>query len=301
MANGSWAYSIALFVALSTSAAFAQSEDDLIEEGITLREQGNDVEALARFERAYEEGRSARALAQIGMAEQALSRWAAAHDHLAEALRMGGEWIDARRGPLEQALATIRTHVGTLEVETVDGAEITIDGRRVEAGRPIAVAAGSFVLEVSAPGHSPERRELTIAAGQTLREEVELTPDAGGTSGGLAISPIGIAVAGAGAAMIIAGAITGGLALDRDGTLAMLCPADMCVEEARAVLDERRALAISTDVLIFGGLAIAATGAVLAFVLESGASQSSARRAEPRLLAGCSPSGCGVALRGSLP
>src|SRR5262245_37931686 len=127
MAQASWAGSIALLVALSTSTALAQSEDELIEEGITLRENGNDVEALARFERAYEQSHSARALAQIAMAEQALSRWADAHGHLEEALRMGGEWIDARRGPLEQALATIGTHVGTLEVQTVDGAIVEID------------------------------------------------------------------------------------------------------------------------------------------------------------------------------
>ncbi len=299
----------AALAAFHASPVLAQNEDALIEEGVTLRERGQDAQALERFESAYELTHSARALAQIALAEQALTQWVDAHDHLTEALRMGGSWIDTRRAPLEQALATIRTHIGTLEVRTnVEGAEVTIDGRSVSATDPIAIAAGSFVLEVRAPGHSPFRRELSIAAGQVMREEVELAPteDEEATppaqpQRGVSISPIGLAVAGVGGAMLIAGAITGGLALERDGTLAMLCPNNLCVEEARPVLEERRALAISADVLIFGGLAVAATGVVLAFLMPSTGASESARADRPRLYASCSPTGCGAVVRGVLP
>lgn len=79
----------------------AQSAETLIDEGVQLREQGRDAGALERFQRAYAESRSARALAQVALAEQALGRWVDANAHLTEALAMGGEWIETHRGPRE--------------------------------------------------------------------------------------------------------------------------------------------------------------------------------------------------------
>ncbi|MCZ7683539.1 MAG: hypothetical protein M5U28_34060 [Sandaracinaceae bacterium] len=55
-----------------------------------------------------------------------------------------------------------------------------------------------------------------------------------------------------------------------------------------------RALAITTDVLLFGGGAIAVAGLILGIVLNSGGTPA---EAAPEVSAGCGPTGCGATLR----
>ncbi len=111
----------------------------------------------------------------------------------------------------------------------------------------------------------------------------------GVTSGG-SISPIGPVVLGVGAAVAIAGAIVGGLALaERESVLSTCvdsrCPPD--VERDAAGIEE---LALAADALLFGGLAIAATGLILTLVLPgSDRMQASAS---------CGPTRCYATLEG---
>jgi hypothetical protein len=168
-----------VFLLLLPSVAYAQTDpaEAAIAEGLELRRQGQDVAALARFEEAWERSRSPRARAQMALAEQALGRWVEAEQHLREALETSDPWIAERRALLEQALAAIGTHVGSLEVLTnVDGAEIFVDGAL--AGRtPLAtirVPAGTLALEVRADDHVAVRRTVAITAGRLVRETVRL-------------------------------------------------------------------------------------------------------------------------------
>jgi len=57
------------------AASAATEADAALKRGIDLRRRGDDAQALAEFQRAYAWYRSARALAQIGFAEQGLGRW----------------------------------------------------------------------------------------------------------------------------------------------------------------------------------------------------------------------------------
>jgi len=83
-----------------------------------------------------------------------------------------------------------------------------------------------------------------------------------------------------GGAIMLAGAITGALALAEHGDLVGMCDAQMirCPAELEARADGLVALSLSTDVLLWGGLAVAASGAVLTFLLreESGGGVSAA-------------------------
>jgi hypothetical protein len=85
---------------------------------------------------------------------------------------------------------------------------------------------------------------------------------------------------GVGGAMLLAGAITGGLALAEHGELTGMCDGQTmrCPAELEGRLDGLAALSITTDVLLWGGLAVAASGAVLTFLLreESGGGVSAA-------------------------
>ncbi len=103
-------------------------------------------------------------------------------------------------------------------------------------------------------------------------------------------------VMGAGAALAIGGAVTGGIALSETDALLAECEDGQC--DADVDLDgwrgSVRALAITTDVLLFGGGAIAVAGLILGIVLNSGGTPADTA---PEVSAGCGPTGCGATLR----
>lgn len=100
------------------------------------------------------------------------------------------------------------------------------------------------------------------------------------------LSPVGPIVLAVGGAMILAGAITGGLALAEHDDVTGMCDAQRmrCPPELEGRANDLAALSFTTDVLLWGGLAVAATGAILTYLLreESGGS----------LSAGCTETGC---------
>jgi hypothetical protein len=76
------------------------------------------------FKKVHAEHPSARTLAQMGLAEGSLQRWVDAEGHLTAALAAHGTpWIENRRNreALEQALAAVRGHIGTLLVVGTPG------------------------------------------------------------------------------------------------------------------------------------------------------------------------------------
>lgn len=103
-------------------------------------------------------------------------------------------------------------------------------------------------------------------------------------------------VMGVGAAAAIAGVVTGALALTDADSLVHDCPNDVC--QGSIPLDDRRSaihsLGIATDVLLFGGGAIAVTGLILGIVLNSGGSGAAE---QPAVSAMCGPTGCAATLR----
>ena len=66
--------------------AAMESADSLIERGVQLRREGKPGEALELFDRANAMTSSARALAQMGLCEMSLHRWAEAEANLGAAL-----------------------------------------------------------------------------------------------------------------------------------------------------------------------------------------------------------------------
>lgn len=160
--------------------ALAQDFDALMDEGVALRAQAEDHEALDRFERAATLRRTPVVVAQIGLAEQALGRFVAAEAHLTEALELGGAWIDRQHEVLEAALASIRAQLGTLEVLCeAEDAELVVEGRRVTFPTgPLRVLAGEVEYRVEAPGHEPSQRRARIASEAVVRVTVHLLPTA---------------------------------------------------------------------------------------------------------------------------
>lgn len=156
--------------------------DALIAQGVTLRTQQRDAEALALFERANAMTPSPRALAQIALAEQALNRWVAAERHLREALASASDpWIARNAPALRSALGVIDSHLGRLEVRTnVPGAELWVSAVRegtLPLTAPLRVPVGSLPIEVRAAGYQPATRTVTITTGNITTETITLTQD----------------------------------------------------------------------------------------------------------------------------
>jgi hypothetical protein len=174
---------VALF-ALAPAVVAAQDAEDpaaLVEQGIDLRERGDDVGARALIQRSFELAPTPRTTAQLGLVEQALGLWIEAERHLSDALTHSDDaWIRRSRAVLEQSLTTVRGNIGTLEVLTnVPGATVTIGGAVIGTtplAAPIHVVAGRVEIEVTLDGYRPREITLTVAPGAPARQLVELSP-----------------------------------------------------------------------------------------------------------------------------
>jgi hypothetical protein len=168
---------------LAQSAPVAESPATLVQEGRSLLQQGLAQEALARFTRAYEAGRSPTALAHMGVAEGALGHPVEAERFLREALEapqdalMQPAWVERFRENLRVA----RRSVGLFMVRgDCPGAEVYLNGRRVGVmpfSEPIRVRAETVRMRVQRPGFYSLEREVIIGGELAVTtEQVQLNP-----------------------------------------------------------------------------------------------------------------------------
>ena len=162
-------------------AVAADDAEALIKHGIQLRKEGKDREALSEFQRALAIRETPRALAQVGLAEEALGLWLPSEQHLSAAVKQGDDpWIKKNRAVLNEALAGAAGHIGTVEIwGEPAGAEIIINGN--PAGKlpnvaPVRVLAGACSLVAHADGYDELSRTLRVNAGDLVRENVQLVP-----------------------------------------------------------------------------------------------------------------------------
>jgi hypothetical protein len=173
---------VALAVTASVRVASAQAgdvaaqsdEDAAIRQGVALRREGRDSDAVVVFQRAYDRWRSPRAAAQLGLCEQALGRWVLAERHVREALASASDpWVQRTRETLESALRVAEQHLATIEIlGGNDGSELFIDGERVgqlPATRSLRVVIGALRLEARGTGIATIVRTIELAAGGVER------------------------------------------------------------------------------------------------------------------------------------
>src|SRR5438128_6702910 len=144
-----WLIVLAILLAVSPATARADGDDAdaIVRHGLELRRARKDAEALDEFREAYAARPTPRALAQIGLAEQALGRWIEAEADLERALAQQGDgWVTRHRGQLDAALAIVQHHLGWVAVESsISGAELWIDGERAASlprVEPLRAVAG---------------------------------------------------------------------------------------------------------------------------------------------------------------
>jgi hypothetical protein len=163
------------------TALAGEPGDDDIERGVSLMSHADFAGALDAFREAYQKQPSARANAQMALAEQGLKRWADAELHLSSALfEEKDAWITDYRPMLEQALAQIRKHLGSLDVQgSPAGAVVEANGRIIGVlpfARPRRLAVGAIELTVRAPDHQPWKGVVRIESGATAKVTAALAP-----------------------------------------------------------------------------------------------------------------------------
>ncbi|MFO0604490.1 MAG: tetratricopeptide repeat protein [Polyangiales bacterium] len=180
--RSSWSLRLALALVLTSGTVHAQAADPdaLVREGVSLRRQQRDAEALAAFERAWAARPSPMVRAQVALAEQALGRWRAADAHLREALDASDPWVDRNRAMLTDALGAIDERLGALEViGPPDGATLAIDGEAVATfplNGPVRWPLGAAAVSIRCDGHAPAERQVTFERGVLVRETIALRP-----------------------------------------------------------------------------------------------------------------------------
>jgi hypothetical protein len=144
-----------------------------------LLDEGDDAAAVAELRRVDEIAPHPRVLYNLGLAYASLNRPIEAVAALDRVLAAPGTLPADSLGRARQVRDQQARRVATLEITTSVPAAIQVDG--IDVGKtplekPVAVAAGTRLIAVVAPGYLPARREITIA-GQTAEHiQFELAP-----------------------------------------------------------------------------------------------------------------------------
>lgn len=149
-----------------------------IEQGIVARQRGDDDEALRLFRRAHALVPSARAQAQIALAEQALGQWVSAERDLTAALQLTADpWIQRNDTVLRTALGQIQERLATIELRVAtENAEVRINEEVVgqASAGTFRVPSGTVTIEVRAAGFISQRRTVEVAPRARWREVFNL-------------------------------------------------------------------------------------------------------------------------------
>lgn len=160
-----------------------------------------------------------------------------------------------------------------------------------ELGRHREALAQFDQFLAEAGPEAPNRDEAQRHAGELrLRLQLGGTDAPEGSAGSFSPSSLGIVIASAGAAAILAGGIVGGVALAQDSNARADCDATRCGPDAYAALVDAHSLANAADGLLWGGLGVLAVGIVLTFVLGESP-------ADERPGATCTSEGCSAFVR----
>ncbi len=275
-------------------------------EGAALFEKQKYVEAAEKFRQAYEIRPNWKLLYNIGQCEAAARHYGLALELFESYMAAGGDNIGSERtNELISEMERLRNLVGYIEFKSVpSAADVSIDdthrGTSPLPG-PLAVSAGAthhvtinkdgeVLLDRVIRVHSDQTVDVTIGnaeTGDTQTARPEVAADVTESSGSETdegdeesnenkalpdhdqlrrLKIAGWTTLGIGASTLIAGSITGALALSKKKELEPNCPNGNCEGEYANDEETVQTLGKTTDVLMGVGAGIAVTGIVLLIV-----------------------------------
>ncbi len=278
-------------------------------------------EAYHAFNAAYAASPSAKMLGNIGLCAMKLERDGEAIEafqrYLAEVKDLDAE----ERTQVTRDLTTLRAGVVRVDLRVVGaapGAVVTItdvrranDGGRVlnqypvdRGGATFGVHPGHHEIRVRAPGHREASWDLEAVAGSPQSQTLTLEPE----RAKLPVSAVRadersltgpVAVTATGAALLLASAVTGVVALRKTQDIEGRCPNDRCPAgyDLDAERSRTKGFIHTTDGLLVGGAIVAGIGATwLGLTVRHNAR---ATRPGTALTGGasCTGQGCAAAVR----
>jgi hypothetical protein len=286
MKRSKWTNIVCLVALLSLIGGVALGDDKktakkYFSEGAKLFEQEKYKEAADAFRRAYQAKPAWKLMYNIGQSEAVAKRYGLALDAFEKYLALGGDDVSLdRREEVLAEVRRLRDMSGAVEIIAPAGALVVIDG--VERGKtplpgPLNVAAGVVhQVQVTLDGEIILERHAQVSGGnsitvrpdETKQETAEPAPAVESaptdtsvteeeTDDGMSTLGVwGWSTAGLGAALLIGGAVTGGLTLGYN---------DVTSDETDKI-EKRDDLALTTNILLGTGAAALVAGVVILIV-----------------------------------
>lgn len=308
-----------IFISISTALLFSGiAAADQMTEAKAAFEEGKElfvaekyVEAADAFRKANELNPNWRLLYNIGQSEAAAKRYGLSLDAFEKYLAAGGDEVpQERQQEVLEEVQRLRNMVGVLEVSGQDGDLLEVNGVQrgelPDASR-VKIGMGQVAIRVLRGGEEVLVRTIAISGGETIELTVPTDEDPGAenqlpgsgdrkkklrTGGWISI--------GVGAALLVGGGVTGGMALSMNGDLKDQCGDGSCTTAAKQEdLDKRDGLATASTVLLAAGGVVAATGIVFLVAGIVGKEESdSGETGEVALVPSLGPGFAGAAISG---
>ena len=255
--------------------------DEQFRKGRDEQDRGNCQKALEYFRESHALKPGRGTLLNMGLCEKKLGQLAKAMQHLEELLPQLPTG-DERRQIVRDALAEIKPKVPHLRVllkaDSPAGTVVTYDDAELEPtmiGTDMPVDPGKHVIVVESPGLPNRKYDILMEEGkrQTLQVEPGIpapsTPAVPDESSRNTKRTVGFVVGGVGIAGLVAGAITGGLALSDSAAAEKACPTRKgCSSETIDIASRGQTLSIVNTVAL--ALGIVGVGVSIPLILTSG-------------------------------
>jgi tetratricopeptide (TPR) repeat protein len=279
--NKVWLVILSLGLQLIPLKVAAQSEDlaqSHYMAGQAYYKQARYQESIREFEEAFRLSDKAALLFNIAQAYERSGNL----DQTVEYLKRYLKHPDTKdQTGVEERLKNLQERLSKTGIQVqcdVIGAAVTVDGKTIgqtPLGQPVSVAAGSHEIKVEKVGYKVFTAFVSVVAGSIIPVAAKLVSEGNSVTAAPANQPVVSEAAetprkkrfwtwivgGSGAALIITGAITGGLALGKASD------ANMATASSEKTDNENSAkrLALVSDVTIGLGAACVAGAAILYF------------------------------------
>ncbi len=268
-----------LAVAISAAPAADATAESLFREAIGMMEAGRFEEACPKLAASQELDPRSGTMISLAFCHRHLGRTATAWAEYNAAASLAqtegrAEYLDKARllaAALEPELCRLRLRWSSAGPPPT----VMLDGRQVPVGQlgaAVALDPGAHEVQANRDGHRPWSRQVDVTPGCGVIDVSipQLAPAAVVVAGAAEAdgSPAwAYAAIGVGAAAVVAGAVLGGLVLDRQSVIDDECDqaAMTCSQAGLDAVDEARPMAIATNALFAVGAVAVGVGVFFSF------------------------------------
>ena len=277
------AAAVPLPTARADEAAARERADQRFEEGRRLLDEGKLEEACRAFEESQRLDPAAATLINLGDCYARTTRTASAWKAYREAVERASSEGDEPRRQLAEGRATASArYVSHLVVKPPRGggrATVSRDGAPVpasELGMAVPVDPGTHTVTVTVAGRAPWSVRVEVPLASKVEVDVPLEPPAPLDVAPSPWSTAGLAVAGVGAASLVACGTFGLLANQRWHVAEAHCRDGLCDGEGLAAARGARRSATAATVLFVAGAVLGASGGLVWWRYRDSATQPAA-------------------------